>query len=64
MELKDNYHWYLYVKNHIKLEGVNNIVLSHPIAGSDKSGIDALDKNLFIEKRIYSVILFMQKKTI
>ena len=39
------------VKNHIKLEGVNNIVLSHPIAGSDKSGIDALDKNLFIEKK-------------
>ena len=39
------------VKNHIKLKGVNNIVLSHPIAGSDKSGIDALDKNLFIEKK-------------
>ena len=39
------------VKNHIKLEGVNNIVLSHPIAGSDKSGIDALDKNLFTEKK-------------
>ena len=39
------------VKNHLKLEGVNNIVLSHPIAGSDKSGIDALDKNLFIEKK-------------
>jgi len=26
-------------------------VLSHPIAGSDKSGIDALDKNLFTEKK-------------
>tara|TARA_B100000575_G_scaffold116403_1_gene92626 strand:+ start:1191 stop:2051 length:861 start_codon:yes stop_codon:yes gene_type:complete len=39
------------VKNHIKLEAVNNIVLSHPIAGSDKSGIDALDKNLFTEKK-------------
>tara|TARA_B100000401_G_scaffold162732_1_gene108656 strand:- start:479 stop:1339 length:861 start_codon:yes stop_codon:yes gene_type:complete len=39
------------VKNHIKLEDVNNIVLSHPIAGSDKSGIDALDNNLFIEKK-------------
>mgnify|MGYP001199398151 FL=1 len=39
------------VKNHIKLKNVNNIVLSHPIAGSDKSGIDALDKNLFIEKK-------------
>ena len=39
------------VKNHIKLKGVNTIVLSHPIAGSDKSGIDALDKNLFTEKK-------------
>lgn len=39
------------VKNHIKLDGVNNIVLSHPIAGSDKSGIDALDNNLFIDKK-------------
>ena len=39
------------MKNHIKLKNVNNIVLSHPIAGSDKSGIDALDKNLFIEKK-------------
>ena len=39
------------VKNHIKLKDVNNIVLSHPIAGSDKSGIDALDNNLFIEKK-------------
>ena len=39
------------VKNHINLKDVNNIVLSHPIAGSDKSGIDALDKNLFIEKK-------------
>ena len=39
------------VKNHIKLKDVNNIVLSHPIAGSDKSGIDALDKNLFTEKK-------------
>ena len=39
------------VKNHINLKDVNNIVLSHPIAGSDKSGIDALDKNLFTEKK-------------
>ena len=39
------------VKNHIKLKDVNNIVLSHQIAGSDKSGIDALDKNLFTEKK-------------
>lgn len=39
------------VKNHINLKDVNNVVLSHPIAGSDKSGIDALDKNLFTEKK-------------
>ena len=39
------------VKNHINLKDVNNIVLSHPIAGSDKSGIDALNKNLFTEKK-------------
>jgi len=39
------------VKNHINIKNVNNIVLSHPIAGSDKSGIDALDKNLFTEKK-------------
>ena len=39
------------VKNHINLKDVNNIVLSHPIAGSDKAGIDALDKNLFTEKK-------------
>ena len=39
------------VKNHINLKDVNNIVLSHPIAGSDKSVIDALDKNLFTEKK-------------
>ena len=39
------------VKNHINLKDVNNIVLSHPIAGSDKSGIDALDKNLFTGKK-------------
>ena len=39
------------VKNHINIKNVNNIVLSHPIAGSDKSGINALDKNLFTEKK-------------
>ena len=39
------------VKNHINLKDVNNIVLSHPITGSDKSGIDALDKNFFTEKK-------------
>ncbi len=39
------------VKNHIKVENVVNIVLSHPIAGSDKSGLDAADKNLFTNKK-------------
>ena len=39
------------VKNHIKIEDVSNIVLSHPVAGSDKSGIHAADKNLFINKK-------------
>tara|TARA_X000001036_G_scaffold252578_1_gene235094 strand:+ start:1184 stop:2056 length:873 start_codon:yes stop_codon:yes gene_type:complete len=39
------------VKNHIKLENVNNIVLSHPIAGSDKSGLSAADLNLFNNKK-------------
>ena len=39
------------VKNHIKVENVANIVLSHPIAGSDKSGLDAADKNLFTNKK-------------
>ena len=40
------------VKNHIKLDDkVSNIVLSHPIAGSDKSGLNAADKNLFINRK-------------
>ena len=39
------------VKNHIKIENVNNIVLSHPIAGSDKSGLSAADLNLFNNKK-------------
>ena len=40
------------VKNHIKLDDkVSNIVLSHPIAGSDKSGLNAADKNLFTNRK-------------
>ena len=39
------------VKNHINVENVSNIVLSHPIAGSDKSGMDAADINLFTNKK-------------
>ena len=40
------------VKNHIKLDDkVSNTVLSHPIAGSDKSGLNAADKNLFTNRK-------------
>ena len=39
------------VKNHIKLENVSNIILSHPIAGSDQSGLSAADANLFNDKK-------------
>ena len=40
------------VKNHIKLDDkVSNIVLSHPIAGSDKSGLNGADKNLFTNRK-------------
>jgi len=39
------------VKNHIKLDDVTNIVLSHPIAGSDRSGISAANENLFKNKK-------------
>tara|TARA_B100000886_G_scaffold316168_1_gene254603 strand:+ start:2976 stop:3848 length:873 start_codon:yes stop_codon:yes gene_type:complete len=39
------------VKNHLKFENVSNIVLSHPIAGSDQSGIKAANAELFINKK-------------
>ena len=39
------------VKNHIQLDNVSNIILSHPIAGSDRSGPSAADANLFSNKK-------------
>ena len=39
------------VKNHIQLKDVSNIILSHPIAGSDQSGLSAADANLFQGKK-------------
>ena len=52
------------VKNHIQLDNVSNIILSHPIAGSDKSGPSAADANLFFNKKnlilwIFPLILFI-----
>ena len=39
------------VKNHLKINNVDNIILSHPIAGSDRSGISAADSELYIDKK-------------
>ena len=39
------------VKNHIKLDNVSNIVLSHPIAGSDQSGLESANGKLFFNKK-------------
>ncbi len=39
------------VKNHLKIDTANNIILSHPIAGSHKSGTFSADKDLFINKK-------------
>ena len=39
------------VKNHLKMKDVNNIILSHPIAGSDRSGLSAADSELYIDKK-------------
>lgn len=39
------------VKNHLKVEDVDNIILSHPIAGSDRSGLSAADRELYIDKK-------------
>ena len=39
------------VKNHLKVEDVDNIILSHPIAGSDRSGLSAAERELYIDKK-------------
>ena len=39
------------VKNHLKVKDVDNIILSHPIAGSDRSGLFAADSELYIDKK-------------
>ena len=39
------------VKNHLRFPSSSNIVLSHPIAGSDKSGVEAGVDDLFIGKK-------------
>jgi prephenate dehydrogenase len=39
------------VKNHIKVKDVDNIILSHPIAGSDRSGLSAANSKLYINKK-------------
>ena len=50
------------VKNHIKLNGASNIVLSHPIAGSDQSGISAANGDLFKNKKNVLCDPFNSKK--
>jgi len=39
------------VKNHLEANDVDNIILSHPIAGSDRSGLSAADSELYIDKK-------------
>lgn len=39
------------VKNHLNISSASNIILSHPIAGSHKSGISNIDENLFQNKK-------------
>ena len=39
------------VKNHLNTSSASNIILSHPIAGSHKSGISSIDENLFQNKK-------------
>ena len=40
------------VKNHLKVKDVDNIILSHPIAGSERSGLFASDSELYIDKKM------------
>ena len=39
------------VKNQLNFDSPNNIIFSHPIAGSDKSGIRGIDEELFLNKK-------------
>jgi len=39
------------VKNHLSFKESSNIILSHPIAGSDRSGVEAGTEGLFIGKK-------------
>ena len=39
------------VKNQLNFDSPNNIIFSHPIAGSDKSGIGGIDEELFLNKK-------------
>ena len=39
------------VKNHLMVDDVDNVILSHPIAGSDRSGLSSADSKLFINKK-------------
>ena len=39
------------VKNHLSFKESSNIILSHPIAGSDRSGVEAGTEDLFIGKK-------------
>ena len=51
MEYCNYYHRHIKVKNHLNFDSPTNIIFSHPIAGSDKSGISGVDDQLFINKK-------------
>ena len=50
------------VKAHLLFKNTSNLVLSHPIAGSDKSGILGVDENLFNGKKTIICNPFNAKK--